>query len=117
MKTRIKVLEYENGLTKYKVQAYRLWNPYNFSCWDDDPISFWGCVIAYVPYFIFYLTYYLFIWQNKSIYDSLEDAKKEIDNIYHLIDAKNLQKEKDRFEKIEKLKAKKTIKKTYLKYP
>ncbi len=117
MKTRIKVLEYENGVTKYKVQACRLWNPYNFSCWNDDPISFWGCVIAYVPYFIFYLTYYFFIWQNKEIYDSLEDAKKEIDNIYHLIDAKNLRKEKDKFEKIEKLKAKKIIRKTYLKYP
>ncbi len=117
MKTRIKVLEYGNGVTKYKVQAFRLWNPYNFSCWDDDPISFWGCVIAYVPYFIFYLTYYLFIWQNKSSHDSLENAKIAIDEMYNSIDSKKLQKEKEKFEKIEKLKAKKIIKKTYLKYP
>lgn len=117
MKTRIKLVTYSDDKTKYVVQTFRLREIWKFEGMLKSPILFWGYVSISIPYFIFYLIDYVFLWEDRNTHSSLENAKKEIDEIYSKIDAINKQKERFIKDKIEKQKSKKVIKKTYLKYP
>jgi hypothetical protein len=117
MKTRIKFIKYSNNIIKYQVQAFRLRELRSFKDMFDDPFYFIYSVIIIIPYFIHYLISYLFLWENKSIYNSLEDAKKDIDEMHEYLKQKEKQKEKEKLDDIYIRKSKKVVSKTYIKYP